>query len=396
MAHFAEIASRHLPQRIRVLERIPHRVRGLLRRQLQRAVAGADVQLDGERPWDLKIHDARFYRRVAVAGSLGFGESYVAGWWDCDALDELVCRLVRARADEHFRGLWSAWDRARAGLVNLQGLRRAGEVGRFHYDLGNDLFAAMLGKYKIYSCGYWRDAGHLDAAQEAKLDLVCRKLHLAPGLRVLDIGCGWGDAARYAAEHYGVEVVGITISAEQAREARERCRGLPVEIRLCDYRAIEGRFDRVFSLGMFEHVGYKNYDRFMEVVRDRLSPDGLFLLHTIGGAYSVRSVDPWIGRYIFPNSMLPSATQISAALERRFVIEDWHNFGADYDATLTSWYRNFEAHWPVLARRYDERFRRTWRYYLLACAGTFRARSNQLWQLVLSPRGVRGGYHSVR
>ena len=248
----------------------------------------------------------------------------------------------------------------------------------------------------IYTCAYWRKADTLDAAQEAKLSLVCDKLDLKPGMRVLDIGCGWGGLARFLAERHQVEVAGITVSKPQAEFAREICRGLPVEIRLQDYRELEGHYDRVVSLGMFEHVGVKNYRTFMRVARAHLEPDGLFLLHTIGSLRSNRDADAWIGRYVFPNSMLPSAAQICDAVEGRFVIEDWHNFGADYDTTLMHWCENFERGWPELAPRYGERFRRLWRYYLLSCAGTFRARRNQLWQIVLSPKGVPGGYRSLR
>jgi cyclopropane-fatty-acyl-phospholipid synthase len=297
-------------------------------------------------------------------------------------------RLTRAPAD---------WLRlARAWLWNQQSRGRAAQVARRHYDLGNGLFRAMLDSRAIYSCGYWRDAQTLDQAQEAKLDLVARKLALEPGMRVLDVGCGWGGAARFLAERYRVEVVGVTISREQARFASEMCRGLPVTIELRDYRAIDGRYDRAYSLGMFEHVGWRNYRAFLTALREHLDPDGLFLLHTIGALVSARYGDGWVGRYIFPNSMLPSAAQIAAASEGRFVLEDWHNFGADYDATLMAWHRNFERAWPRLAGRYRERFRRAWRYYLLTSAGGFRARRNQLWQIVLSPRGVPGGYASVR
>ena len=265
-----------------------------------------------------------------------------------------------------------------------------------HYDIGNDLYEKMLGNRLIYSCGYWKDATTLDEAQEAKLDLCCRKLAIKPGMRVLDIGCGWGDTAKFIAERYKAEVIGITISKEQARFAEKRCEGLPVEIRLQDYRKLQDKFDRILSIGMFEHVGYKNYTRFMRVVRDRLQPDGIFLLHTIGSNYSVNSIDPWINKYIFPNAMLPSKKQICNAIEGRFVLEDWHNFGADYDTTLMHWFRNFHSHWHTLKQNYDSRFYRMWKYYLLACAGSFRARRHQVWQLVLSPRGIPGGYRSPR
>ena len=259
----------------------------------------------------------------------------------------------------------------------------------------------MLGRRLVYSCGYWRDAHDLDAAQEAKLDLVCRKLRLRPGMRVLDVGCGWGEALQFAAERYGVRGVGVTISAEQAAHARELCAGLPIEIRLQDYRHIEPHaFDRVLSIGMFEHVGVRNYGTFFEVVRRSLDPaaehGGLALLHCIGSNTSTRHTDPWIARYIFPNSMIPSAAQIATALEGRFVVEDWHGFGPDYDRTLQAWRANIEAAWERLPPRYDARFRRMWQFYLAASMASFRVRRNQLWQLLLSPRGVPGGLPEVR
>jgi len=273
---------------------------------------------------------------------------------------------------------------------------RAYRNGQAHYDIGNALYERMLYRRRTYTCGYWETAHTLDEAQEAKLDLACRKLELKAGMRVLDIGCGWGSWAKYAAENYGVEVVGITVSKAQAELGREMCAGLPVEIRLQDYREVNEKFDAIVSLGMFEHVGYKNYRRYMEIVHRCLRGDGLFLLHTIGGNRSVTSIDPWTDKYIFPNSMIPSITQIGAAIENLFVMEDWHNFSADYDHTLMAWHENFERHWDALKPDYDETFHAMWRYYLLACAGTFRARENQLWQIVFSKRGVSGGYKSVR
>jgi len=318
------------------------------------------------------------------------------GWWDCERLDEFFHRLLRAELDTKVKPWRDAARVLRARLLNLQKPIRAFRIGQHHYDKGNDLFRHMLDTRMVYSCGYWSGATTLDEAQEAKLDLVCRKLELRPGMRVLDIGCGWGGTAKYAAEHYDVAVTGVTISANQAKLAQEICEGLEVEIRLQDYRQLDGRFDRVLSLGMVEHVGYKNYDVFMRIVRDRLVDDGLFLLHTIGGNRSVRKTNPWTERYIFPNSMLPSAKQLCAAAEAKFVIEDWHSFGEDYDKTLMHWYQNFERNWPLLKDRYDERFYRMWKYYLLSCAGSFRARKNQLWQIVFSPHGVPGGYSSLR
>ncbi|MBI5442860.1 MAG: cyclopropane fatty acyl phospholipid synthase [Deltaproteobacteria bacterium] len=356
----------------------------------------ADVRIGGGRPWDLIVHEPRFFARILSQGSLGLGESYMDGWWECERLDEFFHRVLAAELDRQVRGWADVADVFAAKVRNLQAPSRAFEVGRRHYDVGNDLYRRMLDGRMVYSCGYWAGSSDLGAAQEAKLDLVCRKLGLQPGMKVLDIGCGWGGAARFAAERYGVTVVGLTVSEQQATFAAERCREWPVEIRLQDYRELEGSYDRVFSLGMFEHVGRKNYRTYFEVVRNHLAPDGLFLLHTIGANVSSAVTDPWMARYIFPNSMVPSAAQITAALEGLFVMEDWHNFGTDYDRTLLAWHRNFEEAWGELRDRYGERFRRMWTYYLLASAGSFRARKNQVWQLVLSPRGVPGGYTAPR
>jgi len=367
-----------------------------LRRRVEELLSAADVRVDGDRPWDVRVHDERLWTRVLAQGSLGLGESYMDGWWDCERIDEFIHRALRADLDERIEPWKDALRLARARLFNLQKPSRAFHIGRHHYDLGNDLFAAMLDARLIYSCAYWKDAATLDAAQEAKLDLVCRKLGLQPGMRLLDIGCGWGGTARFAAERYGVSVVGITVSEAQVTYGRRLCAGLDVELRLQDYRDLEGRFDRALSIGMFEHVGRKNYGTFMRTVRRLLVDDGLFLLHTIGGNRSETRTDPWTERYIFPNSMLPSVQQLGAALEDRFVLEDWHSFGQDYDTTLLSWHGNFEARWPSLRATYDERFHRMWRYFLLSSAGGFRARKNQLWQLVLSPRGVAGGYCAPR
>jgi cyclopropane-fatty-acyl-phospholipid synthase len=368
--------------------KLRHRVEGLL--------AAAGVTIDGDRPTDIQVHDERLYARALAHGSLGVGEAYMDGWWDAADLDGLLLRLIAAHTDEKVHSLDDMRLWLKAKLLNLQRGRRAYVVGERHYDLGNDLFQAMLGKRLVYSCGYWAQASDLDAAQEAKLDLICRKLGLAPGMRVLDIGCGWGEALKFAAERYGVSGVGVTISREQAAYATDLCRGLPIEIRVQDYRELDERFDRVWSIGMFEHVGVKNYRSYFEVNRRCLDRDGLALLHCIGSNVSTNHTDPWIAKYIFPNSMLPSAPQIAEAREGLFVIEDWHNFGADYDLTLMAWRRNFEQAWPQLRKTYGERFYRMWRFYLSGSAAVFRARRDQLWQIVLSPNGVPGGYRAPR
>ena len=351
-------------------------------------------------PFSVRVRDPRFYRRVVADGSLGLGESYVDGWWECDALDELAARVLgadEADADERRFGAVRSVGRALAArALNRQRERAAERDVSGHYDRDDVLFRAMLDARMVYSCAYWARASTLDEAQEHKLELVCQKLGLRRGHRVLDLGCGWGGFARYAAERHGVTVVGVTLAARQADVARLRCAGLPIEIRVQDYRRVSGRFDRVVSLGMLEHVGHKNHGTFMRVVRDCLYDDGLALVQVIGNRRSTTCNDPWIDRHIFPGAVLPSVAQLGAAMEPWFVLEDWQNFGVDYDRTLLSWHANFERNWPSLRRRYDERFHRLWRYYLLSCAGAFRARVTQLWQLVLSPRGVVGGYRSLR
>lgn len=357
----------------------------------------AGIELNGKQPWDIQVHDTRLYKRAISEAELGLGEGYMDGWWDAEKVDEFVFRILRADLQNKVkRNLKIAVQLAGFYLFNMQARSRAFIVGKRHYDMGNELFSKMLDKRMNYSCAYWKDANSLDEAQENKLRLICEKLYLKPGMKVLDIGCGWGGFGKFAAEKYGAEVTGITVSAEQVALGKELCKGLPVDFRLQDYREMDGEFDRVVSVGMIEHVGYKNYREYFKVAERCLKEDGLFLLHTIGNATSVRSTDPWTHKYIFPNGMLPSVAQLGRAIEGLFVMEDWHNFGADYDKTLMAWYDNFTQNWESLKDKYTGKFFRMWRYFLLSSAGSFRARSNQLWQIVLSKHGMLGGYRSVR
>ncbi len=379
----------------------------------------AGVTINGSNAYDLQIHNENFYGRVLREWSLGLGESYMDGWWDCKKLDQFFHKILAAGLDNRIKKNWDiilkiAWN----FVSNPERKSKAFEIGEKHYDIGNDLYRAMLDKRLTYTCGYWNPSTGsgremtLDGAQEAKLDLVCRKIGLQSGQRVLDIGSGWGSFTGFAAEKYSVSAVGVTVSREQKAladklyvssrasidTARHDSAESLVETRLQDYRDINvnDKFDHIVSLGMFEHVGHKNYRTFMKVVHSALKDDGLFLLHTIGGNRSMTGANPWLGKYIFPNSMLPSIAQIGKSIEGLFVIEDWHNFGTDYDKTLMAWYNNFENNWEKIKSNYNERFHRMWRYYLLSCAGAFRARRNQLWQIVLSKKGVPGGYKPVR
>jgi cyclopropane-fatty-acyl-phospholipid synthase len=370
---------------------------------LARLLESADIRFNGDRPWDIQVHDPEMYEQVLRRGSLGFGESYMDGAWESEQLDETFHRLLSAHLDTRIKGIAKAQFLLlflglflRSLLLNRQSRRRAFQVGEHHYDIGNDVYTAMLDPTMSYSCGYWKDAANLEEAQLAKLRLICEKLQLKPGERLLDIGCGWGGLARLAAQDYGVEVTGITVSKEQQLLAQERCAGLPVRIELMDYRDIGGQFNKVVSVGMFEHVGPKNYGAYFSTVDRVMAADGLFLLHTIGNYSQMHTTDAWIDKYIFPNGYIPTARQVTKAIEQDFLLEDWHNFGQDYDPTLMAWWKNFDAAWPALADRYGKRFYRMFKYYLHACAGYFRSRQGLLWQLVLSKRGRRQVYRSIR
>lgn len=358
----------------------------------------ADIQINGDRPWDIQVYNTQLYKRILRDGSIGLGEAYMDGWWDCAQLDEMFSRLLGARLNERVPGLAKlklAFSAVAYKLVNFQSIKRAFHVGEAHYDIGNDLYRRMLDPRMIYSCGYWAQADNLTDAQTHKLELICRKLKLEPGMKLLDIGCGWGGLAAYAAENYGVEVTGVTISREQHKLACETVQGLPVEILLQDYRLLTGHYDRIVSVGMFEHVGVKNYRTFFNKVTELLSDSGIFLLHTIGDEYTTKAPEPFIHKYIFPNGKVPSRKEITENSVDLLRLEDWHNFGPDYDRTLMAWAKNIDEAWGDLPD-YDERFRRMWRYYLRACAGYFRSRQGQLWQLVFTQLHDWHEYRSVR
>jgi len=358
----------------------------LVRRLLQQA----EITIGGVAPHDIIVHDKRVYARVIRDGSLGLGEAYVEGWWDSPALDETLTRILWARLANQAGSSWSEQASAlMARIINLQSRRRAPRVAERHYDLGNDLYRAMLDRRLVYTCGYWKEAKDLDRAQEAKLDLICRKLGLEAGMRLLDLGCGFGGLAKYAAQKYRARVTGLTLSNQQLELGRELCAGLPVELRLQDYREVSGTYDRVVSVGILEHVGPRNYRNYMKVVDRCLAPGGISLFHTIVNPRRQRVGDQWINRYVFPNSSLPSVTQLARSMEGLFLFDDLHSFGEDYDLTLMAWYGNFIRAWPQLRASYSERFRRIWTYYLLMCAAAFRARQAQLVQVVISRADTR-------
>lgn len=419
------------------------------RKWLEELLAHADIRLDGDRPFDIRVHDERLFDRVTAAGTLGAGEAYMQGWWDCEALDRLFARAIGAGLENRLRlNLYTLALTVRHTLFNMQSSGRAPMVARRHYDFGNELFEAMLGPNMNYSCAWWsgledvkkkkaslrataqarglsttgsgapapedctdglpacypqQPGARLEEAQNAKMELICRKLQLEPGMTVLDIGCGWGSLARYMARNYGCHVTGISISHNQIEWARQREQEAdgpagPGRISwiLGDYRDLRGEFDRIVSVGMFEHVGSKNYRRYFRTAREVLKPHGLFLLHTIGSLSLRAGCDPWISRYIFPNGQLPTLDAILRACQGLFVLEDCHNMGADYDPTLMAWHERLDQGLRAGAFDLTDAEARMFRYYLLTCAAAFRCRDIELWQIVLSPGGVAAGYEAVR
>lgn len=356
---------------------------------IKEILSNTDIAINGSNPWDIQVYDNRCYSRILRDGNLGLGEAYMEGWWSCRRIDEFIHRILMSGVDEMIKGsIGFLVSYLLARLTNRQSKSRSHMIADAHYNLDNDLFMSFLDPYNQYSCGYFNDTDDLDEAQRNKLELICRKLDLRAGDRVLDIGCGWGGLAHYAVHHYDCQVAGVNISEEQIRYARDLCKGLPVKIINSDYRDVRGTYDKIVSVGMIEHVGYKNYRSFMNVAHRCMKENGIFLLHTIGGNTSNFKCDPWITKYIFPNGMLPSVAQLGKAVEGLFVMEDWHNLGPHYDRTLMAWNDNFQRAWPALKDRYDEKFKRMWEYYLLSCAGAFRARNIQLWQIVYTKAGT--------
>jgi cyclopropane-fatty-acyl-phospholipid synthase len=366
---------------------------------------GTDVRLGGDRPWDIRVNRDRLYRR-ALRGSLGIGEAYIDGDWDCDALDELFRRVLSVNTQKKplIRAA-RAWRSFQSRVMNLQTRKRSRAVAEEHYDIDHRMYALFLGPWNQYTCCFFDGTNDLERAEVIKLEMLCDKLELKPGMRLLDIGCGWGGFAKYAASTRGCEVTGISLSDEQIRYANDYTHGLPVTIRKLDYRDLPDSglapFDRISIVGMIEHVGYKNYAGLLEIVHQMLKPDGLFLLHTIGNNEHSTVVDPWMEKYIFRNSMAPAMSHLANAAEGRFVVEDWENYGHYYSPTLQAWHDRFNANWDRIrslktARPFDDRFRRLWNYYLMSSKAAFDVEQLHLWQIVMTRcNSGRGVYRRV-
>lgn len=365
--------------------------------QMEVLLKEADITLNGPNPWDPQIHSDEFWRRLYGQGTLGLGEAYMDGIWDVADMADFFNRVLRSRVPDGVRVTTNlVWQVVQARIMNMQNLTRSKRVAVMHYNQ-TEAYKASLDNRMTGSCGYWPDGvSNVDEAQEAKLDLVCRKIGVQPGQTVWDIGCGWGAFMGFAAEKYGANCVGVTVSPDQAAYGRERYKHLPIEFRVQDYRQFEGKTDHVVSMGMFEHVGHKNYRTYFEKARSVIKDDGLFMMHTIGSQWSTETIEPWLEKYIFPGGVIPSIAQIGKAIDGLFSVIDVHNIGPHYDRTLVAWYENFDRNWKKDRNPEEERFYRLWKYYLLCCAGGFRSKVLQVWQFVLSTRGVPDGYVTQR
>ena len=365
--------------------------------QMQALFERGDIVLNGSRPWDPQIHGEEMWTRLYGQGTLGLGEAYMDGLWDVADMAEFFNRVLRSGVAEAIRPTPNLILQVlKARFLNMQDITRSRRVAAIHYNQ-TEAYRASLDGRMTGSCGYWTEGvTNVDEAQEAKLDLVCRKIGLKPGQMVWDIGCGWGAFMGFAAERYGARCVGVTVSPDQAAYGRDRYKGLPIEFRVEDYREFAGKADHVVSMGMFEHVGWRNYRTYFEKARSVISDDGLFMLHTIGSQWTTHTIEAWLEKYIFPGGVIPSMAQIGKAIDGLFSVIDVHNIGPHYDRTLCAWYENFERNWPKDRTPAEERFYRMWKYYLLCCAGGFRARVLQVWQFVLATRGVPEGYVTQR
>jgi cyclopropane-fatty-acyl-phospholipid synthase len=357
----------------------------------------AGITIGGNKHWDIRVNNDRFYPST-LRGSLGFGESYMKGDWEVESIDALFRRIIRMDIPRSsLVTLNRLYLDIKSRLTNLQTRIGSLAIAETHYDLDHRLYELFLGPYNQYTCCFFNQAQSLEEAEVEKLELICNKLDLHEGDRVLDIGCGWGGFAKYAAETRGCRVTGVSISKEQIAYARQYTQGLPVEIIDCDYRDLPGRlssgyFDKAVIIGMIEHVGHKNYRKLVNIVHQLLKDDGMFLLHTIGNCEQTTVVDPWIEKYIFRNSMAPAMSQLGNAFEGLFAVQAWENYGHYYAPTLAAWQERFEANWPQIAaieteRRFDEKFRRMFNYYLLSCKAGFETEQLNLWHIVMTKQG---------
>ena len=351
----------------------------------------AGIEVNGNNPWDIQVKDKSGYIDTALFGTLGFGDAYINKKWEVEKMDVFFEKILKSKSN-NIGIFFEKIQRLRDWVINTQAGKKAFEVGEKHYDLGNEMYGHMLGESMGYSAGFYlKENNSLEEAQYEKFDRICRKLKLEPGMNVLEIGAGWGTFAKHAAKNYGVSVVGLTVSEEQKKFAEKRCEGLDVKFLLLDYQKIgsgyNNYFDRVVSIEMIEAVGKKNFNTYFEIISRTLKDNGLCAIQAIMGS---GEHDTFISTRIFPNGILPSLLDISKNIEGKLKIKEVESFGSDYDKTLMSWDKNFRDNWDKIKNikskegkyLYDEKFYRMWRYYLMCCAGSFRAKHIDVWQIV--------------
>ena len=358
-----------------------------VKKMLADSLRNHGVLFNGQNPWDPQIHNEKVFNRILEQGYLGVGESFMDEDWDVERLDELVARVHSNDVgweNIFSSGLFLHWLKSK--IFNMQKGEKAYDVGQKHYDLGNDLYEVMLDKRMIYTCGYWEEGDDLVSAQEKKMDMIIEQLDLREGDHVLDIGCGWGGLMKYMTQKKNISCVGLTVSKEQAVYARKKCDGLPIEIIVEDYNKYvpEKSFDKIVSIEMIEAVGQKNFRIYMKKVHSWLVPQGRFFLQSIGSTAPKTVSDPWLDKYIFPNGILPSKSQLEKSMKGLFDVMQWQNIGKHYDPTLMAWWNNFVKGYELLDhKKYDKRFYRMWKYYLQSCAGGFRSGNWEDWQILL-------------
>lgn len=347
-------------------------------------------------PVAIRLADSATARAIALNPALGAGEAYMDGrlrmeQGDIHALIDLVTWNLRWQRDNPVR--FALWRQARlaAWWDGINFARRSKRNVAHHYDLDDRLYDLFLDPHRQYSCAYWAPGiTTLEAAQEAKLAHIAAKLDLKPGQRVLDIGCGWGGLARYLHKVSGAEVLGVTLSEEQLRFARAETarQGLSgVEFQLIDYRSVAGQFDRIVSVGMFEHVGLPHYRQYFDTIERLLKPDGVALVHTIARADGPGATDPWTAKYIFPGGYSPALSQIVPAIERAWLwIADIEVLRLHYAWTLKAWYDRCTAQEAEITGLYDARFYRMWIFYLAAARAAFANDGHMNVQIQLTKR----------
>lgn len=350
----------------------------------------------------VKVLDESAWFDIITKGNLGIAEGYMHGKIEVDPLPFFRTIMngtsvgTRRKEGSDYLGLvmqvLSLPTMLMGRFVNMQSRELSTRVTKQHYDAGNDLYEVMLGPTMAYTCGYWKGAKNLEEAQKNKFDLILRKLQLKPGMKVADLGCGWGTAAAYMHEHGKADVTAVSLSEQQVKWAKDHLEKPGLKYIWSDYRDIcddpkqAGTFDRIYSIGMLEHVGYKNYEPFFSCVKRLLKPDGLAVVHTIGEPDFVPASDPFLDKYIFPGAVIPALSALTPAFENHFILEDFHNFGYDYALTLAAWSDNAKAFFKKNPTAYTPEFQRMWDYYLRMCEALFELRINQLWHFVLSPR----------